>query len=888
MSVKSVTLDIISHVSPEKRYLPLTGTFSVEESIPGWKWDVRTAESVDVPSSRGGSWLGGHDVGLKDGTREEQWQSGTVEGLEFQEVVEKRRGDFLTWTPTVATGRYSTYFDLRTLYSDFSISERVDPLLNRNGRNTHKLRSDALETTVSVVLYERDAELVRKPKISAEMVEEFSGVISGTQRLSTVDGDGNIIWANVADRKSEFLIKDGEVLLNDAYEIKVGDFTGTLDKAAFDAFYEHKGAGTYAGRLLFSNYFPMADKSVSVYTIDGAGTIREWSEVVNLNFSKPTDLHYSVDYDLGIVKMGGYSAPDLVLYSAVDLDDTIIKVHLDTDVMASYPDQGVIQIGTEKILYYGKGRDAFYDCIRGHDGTTAQEHAALTKVEDVQHGEGVLVSEQIYIGYTAVPRVEYEVTTHDVRTANASNYLNVKAVANVEANNIVQISTVEPNLAEVKLEIDRNLIGGSLYGPAFYGTDVAKLTATGLDSRGNPVEDTELHIVLNEETGSLNGSLQEYSALSNSLGQIYAFYNSPYDEESISKKVTNVTVGGGNTTLTLDEPIPADTKTSSITTYQILKHDGVFGTTGLKLTATTGENDPVFTDDPTKVIAPCVVGTTAYFEDAVSRFDNAIAYVEVDEGSSNIVRYRRKVIGVIDHFETDAAEPIGSQDERGDLVKISFLLDYQIPSLATGTVVSISLIQQSPSITPKFDLLPSGEQEWNSVFLDGVKVVLYEWQEDIGQQTIYHPITNEVGAYYPIRPSSVTPTTITFAGRSLPIPAPTDNDNNLGGYVVVAPTVVSFYAWGKDPVTGRIIKSDTIKLKLVLPAYLDGVKDPDGGLPVPYGFSFVTEDFNVGAGLGGANFITINSAKAPLYIDATPPISNTGANLLPINLKVGL
>ena len=111
---------------------------------------------------------------MKDGTREEQWQSGTVEGLEFQEVVEKRRGDFLTWTPTVATGRYSTYFDLRNLYSDFSISERVDPLLNRNGRNTHKLRSDALETTVSVVLYERDAELVRKPKISAEMVEEFS------------------------------------------------------------------------------------------------------------------------------------------------------------------------------------------------------------------------------------------------------------------------------------------------------------------------------------------------------------------------------------------------------------------------------------------------------------------------------------------------------------------------------------------------------------------------------------------------------------------------------------------------------------------------------------------------------------------------------------------
>ena len=32
-------------------------------------------------------------------------------------------------------------------------------------------------------------------------------------------------------------------------------------------------------------------------------------------------------------------------------------------------------------------------------------------------------------------------------------------------------------------------------------------------------------------------------------------------------------------------------------------------------------------------------------------------------------------------------------------------------------------------------------------------------------------------------------------------------------------------------------------------------------LPVPYGFGLVTEDFNLGGGLGGSNFLTINPSS---------------------------
>ena len=887
-NIGKLTLSIVSHVHTENRYHPLTGLYSQEENINGWVWDVRTAETLTNPSTRGNSWLGGHTVGLKDGTKKEDWQSGTVEGLVYLDVKEIREGEFTTWTPIVETGRYSVYDTESHLYSDYSTSGRFDPLANEYGVNTYTLRDDALLTSISVNIFERDSEFVRKPYIFFTNVENFSGKIVDGKRVSTVDSSSNILWDNLAERKSEFVIKDGKVYLNGDYSKKIGYVEAAVDKDVLETFYENKGVGNDQGRYIFTDYFPVANYSVEVWVLKADGSTFKLEEVDNLNFSTSKQYHFSFDYDLGIGSLGGYQAPDLVLLEDVGKDDTEVVVYIDDKTMRSYPDNGVIEINGEKILYYGKGRNRFYDCSRGYEGTEVKNHDKFSKVSDIQHGAAVLDSETVYLKYIAVPRIDYEVVPMGNRTANSTNWLDVKAISNIESNNIIQISTVEPNLAEVELEVDKDLIGGLIYGPLYYGTDVAKLTARALDSRGNPVEDVELTIVFEGDTGNLNGSLQQYSSLSNSRGEIYSFYNAPYDEDSVMKQVDSVTHSGANTILKLKEDIPLDTAGSSITLYQVLKHDGVIGTTGLKLAVSTAENEPNFSDHPTKIIGPCTVSTTAYFEDAVSRFDNALAYVVVRDSSGNDIRYQRKVIGVIDHFDRDIAASAGSQFERGDLIKITFILDNMIPLLDSGgTAQSISLIQKGASDIPKFDTLPTGEQEWNSSFLDGVKVLVYEWLETKGTQTIIHPITGEVGAYYPLRPDGLTTNSLTFEDRSLPIPEPSNDDNNLGGYFVVAPSVVSFYAWGKDPISGRIVKSNKIKLKLVLPVHLDGVKDPAGALPVPYGFGFVTEDFNVGSGLGGANFITINSARAPLYIDADPAISDTGVNTLPVQLKVG-
>ena len=79
----------------------------------------------------------------------------------------------------------------------------------------------------------------------------------------------------------------------------------------------------------------------------------------------------------------------------------------------------------------------------------------------------------------------------------------------------------------------------------------------------------------------------------------------------------------------------------------------------------------------------------------------------------------------------------------------------------------------------------------------------------------------------------------------------------LGGYLVVCSSTVEFQAFCRDPLTNRTIASNIVALRLDLPKYLNGVSF-DEALPVPYGFGIVSDELEVGTGLGGANFISVN------------------------------
>ena len=818
--LSSLTLPIENNVNPTNKYAPLTGLYSVEESIDGWIWDRRRVENELFPQTRHDTFLGGHEAGLLDGTKLEHWETGSNRGTEYWDLAHYRTGEFLTWTPRVEVGAYSLYHDRRPLFSDYSFSSffRTDVL--SNGVMWHALRSDALISTIDVAIYERDTLSRIFRKTFFKHVDAFTGSFSGTARLATTNAAGDVLWDNLETRKDEFIVEDSTVYLNDDHSIAVGFGDTTLalsnmDPDSFEDIFEPAGLGIMSGRDLFTKMFPVQPDSLRVIARNPADVVTEWTEQPNLDFSEPTDQHFSVDYDLGIVTMSGFQAPNLVLEEAVDDESTEVTVYIDSETMSQYPEQGVITIGTEEIAYYSRTRTTFYNLLRGYNSTTAASHAVGAVVGDRRHGLGT--EDELFLSYTAVPRIDYEVTEHNLRSANKTGWLDIRPGVNVETHNILQILSTNVNLQTVELETDVALIGGEIHGPVFFGTDVARMTARGLDALGNPVEDIELTISILGGPGSLNGATTSFTDISNTLGEIYALYNAPYDKNDIEKLVSSTTNVGGNTQMVVTDLL-SNTPTSDIWVSQVLKHDKSTGTVGeqleVSLAAASGVGFVGISPGYIEVIG---------LVDAEDFKDGHLIVVGTDA-----VSYVRNIVTITEELD-------GSDQPYSRI--------YMDNTLATAIVAGQTVRLYEPDAVT-----------FNSGALNGSRHILYELRSDV-----IHPITGELGAYYPLQPDSISGNVITFNNRSLPIPDKDDPTNNLAAYVVVAVGRASMQASGRDPSSGRVILSNIIRVELELPSTLVGV-DTSGALPIPTGWRLVTEENNAGSGIGGANFITINPA----------------------------
>jgi len=889
-------------VSPQYISLSLTGSFcdhpfqqpheEIRFKSSGWEWDKRKVEDHTVDSTRYTWKLGGHRYGLRDGTKRHHWQSGAISGLGLTGLSSKKYPDETSsWTPLVEPGLYSTLFKERTLFSDFSVAETLSEHLFDSKVSSHELHPSCLLDSLTITLYKRGKDFVNWPFQKYLYTNLFSGKIQEDLAEMQVDENpdssksipDSAIWDNLSDRLCEFIVDSRTygkkvVYLNRDASVKVGDFSAEEIPSCqeLEAGCQFFGNGNQTGRDCFSEFFPLAKNSVRIFICNN-GLVEEWKEVETLNFSTENEKHFSVDHDLGIITLGGYKAPDLHLQREIGPEDSRIACFIDDEAFSSYPASGIITINSEKILYYGKGRNSFLGCVRGYNNTVAQKHPHGSKVSDTRKGRGVPSRAKIYGSYTAVPRAEYEILPHGVRTANRAPFLDLKAIKNAVTNNILQISPTELHVASITLDIDAAVISrGNLWGPQYYGSDYSRLTATVSNSHGDPVEGVDATIVLTTNSGTLNGSFREYTALSNSAGEIYSYFNAPYDWDSIKKDVTRIIHENGNTTLVIPK-IPSGVLPEEVTVYQSLKIDKTLGTVGEKMRVLEVSNslesytlfgssallakaniivESVYPDPASQWKSAQTTDMQSPFHhltgpdasdrcpgSANSNYGNAIASVLFKNNQTDEYLWvHRKIWDAFTVYEDAAA--VGTCFVFGSLIPEAIL--------ENCSVVACWAIERDAEI-------------WNTSFAEGLDVLLYEWNSEV-----VHPISGSLGAYAPVKPDSVTPESLEFAGKLLPMPAPNSDfeeiDNILGGYNVVCPSMVEFYAKCKDPVSGKILRSNKIRLKLTLPPYLDGV-DKTGVLPIPYGMGFIKEEHNVasdlnikqvGTGIGGANFLTIN------------------------------
>lgn len=806
--VDSIELSIENAVTRRETNSLLTGIFCEDEVINGWKYDIRLLTNSDSNASRYLTTVGGHAHGLLDGFAQEDWVSGVVADIDFDKILVKRDYNSFIWTPRYKTGSFSIFSDVRRLYSDHSLMGIALADIEYN-ISAVELHEDCKTNTISAAIYKRldDGLIVAEQKFT--YVETFTGSMeeTGDERAATETEGGELIVENFSDRHAEFITRDNLLYLNGLYEVQVGLGTDVDDiRATWE--YHNPQAGGY----MFLKY--LNPQNVEVVVVAPDDSVTSLTEYSSLAFVSSTDVGYSVDEDLGVIEITGKTAEPVTLSAAIDNIVTSIPCYRNDDFL-NLPDRGIVLIGSELIAYGAKGVSSLESCVRGHDSTTPSGHVkgALAYFND----RGSFPSGDIYVKYTAVPRVDYEITTYEKRTANKTNWLDVHPLNNLNTKKIIQIVSTTVNLSRITLTTDENVIGGNLYGPVYFGTDVARFVATAYDSNDNPVEDLELTIEKIAGPGTLNNDGSSVIAESNSSGEMYAFYNAPYSESAVTLSTSDISHDGSDTLVTVPG-LPTGLALSDIYIYQVLKHDPVLGTVGKRVTA--------------------VAGGAATLPWGHGYLDCRCEYTEdFNGGHLQIVysstRYSLRIRHAV-QINVFGEEPL-----------TRFYTYGYIAPMGAGIFTPSSVWLYQPDA-----------EVWDTTLQRGAQVIVYEWSNNYK-----HPITEATGAYGPLRPSSISGTVLRFNDRLLPLPAPTDDTSNLGGYVVVAPAEARFWAYGRDPYSGNIISSNEIRTRIVLPNFLSGV-DSSGVLPIPYGFTFITDDFNIGAGLGGSNFLTVNPSAS--------------------------
>ena len=133
----------------------------------------------------------------------------------------------------------------------------------------------------------------------------------------------------------------------------------------------------------------------------------------------------------------------------------------------------------------------------------------------------------------------------------------------------------------------------------------------------------------------------------------------------------------------------------------------------------------------------------------------------------------------------------------------------------------------------------------NEIKWDAAK---YQANEIKALQRIVYKYNETTFSYEKLLPTRIVSNRIYFDDIRLPKGDINSYNNIIAGYKLYHPKVVKLYATCVDPATGREITSNIIKIKVDFPVYLKSIN----------GFKLKEENDEVSAGIGGANFITMN------------------------------
>ena len=194
--------------------------------------------------------------------------------------------------------------------------------------------------------------------------------------------------------------------------------------------YEYAGIGNDSRSIVYTEYFPVTEVTLieeTVNPIDGSGAIEIWEEVSEFSFENKKE--FIVDKFNGKILINKTIEKDFYLFKYLN-GPNVLEFH---SSLEDWPlKKGKLKLGNEVFEYINKEENFIF---LKEVPANADIFVQGTKVTFLNEGSNFEIGTNIYVGYKAVPRIDYYFDS-DIRITNT----NVKPYEKIDSNGILEIN----------------------------------------------------------------------------------------------------------------------------------------------------------------------------------------------------------------------------------------------------------------------------------------------------------------------------------------------------------------------------------------------------------------------------------------------------------------
>lgn len=607
-----------------------------------------------------------------------------------------------------------------------------------------------------------------------------------------------------------FLSENKELITLTSEEVKVGVFTDDIN--IIENMNEFAGYGKETKAIIYTEYFPFKD--IKLQTIHN-GTLQNWTEVSNFKNSRNTDYHFIAAPHNGKLILNINTIEKKVYTKSIEGK----TLHTLNEII-SYPDTGFISILLDdgsKITreYYEKTKYSF------RLTETIESIYQLNTIELLSTCQPLKNGSEIFLSYISVPRLEYE-----LKEANrVENSLNLKPYNKLDANGVISISASETHVSSIKLTTDLTKLSQNFYGTLEIQGNPTVLNATAFDNLNNPVSDVKIKFMAEE--GLFENQVKDISKVTNYDGVAQTIFSYPYSNDALSF-FTNAIHSNGSTYFDLQN-VPPITP-NDISLFQVMKTDPFYSSLGLKLKIKSHTTDDTFLIIETE---ETILDSEEYKSFDVNPNDSNTAFLEA-VSKETFRNFGQATL----YKEIFQGSPIGFNDNKIIIQSISDKKIYIFLTPQIRRFIGLGGMNIQPGTLTEIRIFKRNEIKWDSnAFLDNTIVAL---------QRIVYKLENN--SFVKAIPDRIVNNRMFFDNMLLPIGDLHSYNNIIAGYKIYHPKIIKVFATCIDPATGKEITSNILKIKVDFPVYLKSTQ----------GFKFKEITDEISAGIGGANFLTIN------------------------------